>query len=200
VITKIDKSGKPFSGWTYSLGCYRSRLYQSRQASFLNSGGNEMFGQGNKVTLMKGNRKIEQRGSLGKTLSLKTTTNSPGDAEEHCTFHINIYSFKPDGYYYLSTNGNIHNFHKGITCSHHHHERQTVVFSSRIYMDEHVEKIVKQLTMTNASPSTCVRMLHRMDDLLHDVQTVANTFNKAKKSLLEEKGVDKSSTKAQQLI
>jgi hypothetical protein len=74
VITKSVKSGKPFSGWTYSLGCYRSKLYQSWQASFLNSGGNggnEMFEQGNKVALMKGNRKIDQRGPLGKTLSRK---------------------------------------------------------------------------------------------------------------------------------
>jgi hypothetical protein len=54
--------------------------------------------------------------------------------------------------------------------------------------------------MTNSSPSTCVRMLHRMDDRLYDVQTVANIFNKAKKILLEEKGVDTSSTKAQQLV
>jgi hypothetical protein len=94
----------------------------------------------------------------------------------------------------------MHNFHKGITCSHHHRERQTVVFSSRTDMDEHVEKMVKQFAMMNASPSTCVRMLHTMDDRLYDVQTVANIFNKAKKSLLEEKRVDTSSTKAQQLI
>jgi hypothetical protein len=41
-----------------------------------------MFEQGNKVTLMKGNRKIEQRGPLGKTVSRKTTPNLPLDAEE----------------------------------------------------------------------------------------------------------------------
>jgi hypothetical protein len=41
-----------------------------------------MFEQGNKVTLMKGNRNIEQRGPLGKTLSRKTTTTLPLDAEE----------------------------------------------------------------------------------------------------------------------
>jgi hypothetical protein len=115
----------------------------------------------------------------------KTTTTLPVDAEERCPFRINIYYFKPDGYYYLSTNGNIHNFHKGITCSHHHHERQTVVFSSCTDMDEHVKKMVKQFAMMNASPSTCVRMLHRIDDCLYDVQTVANIFNKAKKSVLE---------------
>jgi hypothetical protein len=160
-----------------------------------------MFEQGNKVTLMKENRKIEQRGPLGKTLSRKTTTTLPLDVEERCPFSINIYYYvKPDGYYYLSTNGNIHNFDKGITCSHHHHERQTVVFSSRTNMDEHVEKMVKQFAMTNASPSTCVRMLHWMDDRLYDVQTIANIYNKAKKGLLEEKGVDTSSTRAQQLI
>jgi hypothetical protein len=43
-------------------------------------------------------------------------------------------------------------------------------------------------------------MLHRMDERLYDVQTVANIFNKSKKSLLEEKGVDTSSTKTQQLV
>jgi hypothetical protein len=32
VTTKSVKTGKPILGWTYSLGCYRSRLYQSRQA------------------------------------------------------------------------------------------------------------------------------------------------------------------------
>jgi hypothetical protein len=67
-------------------------------------------------------------------------------------------------------------------------------------MDKHVEKMVKQFAMMNASPSTCVRMLHRMDDRLYDVQTVANTSDNAKNILLEEKGVDTSSTKAQQLI
>jgi hypothetical protein len=77
VTTKSVKTGKPILGWTYSLGCYRSRLYQSRQASFLNSVSSEMFERGNKVTLMKGNSKIEQRGPLGKTLSPKTTTTLP---------------------------------------------------------------------------------------------------------------------------
>jgi hypothetical protein len=149
---------------------------------------------------MKGNRKIKQRGPLRKTLSRKMTTTLPLDAEERCPFRINIYYFKPDGYYYLSTNGNIHNFDKGISCSHHHHERQTVVFSSRMDMDEHIEKMVKQFAIMKAFPSTCVRMLHRMDDCLYDVQTVANICNKAKKGLLEEKGVYTSSTKAQQLV
>jgi hypothetical protein len=185
VTTKSAKTGNTFLGWTYSLGCYRSRLYQSRQASFLNSGSNEMFEQGNTATLMKGYRKIEQRGPLGKTLSRKMTTTLPLDAEEQCPFRINIYYFKPNGYYYLSTNRNIHNFDNSITCSHHHHELQTVVFSSRMDMDEHVEKMVKQFAMTNASPSTCVRMLHRMDGRLYDVQTVANILNKFKKVLLE---------------
>jgi hypothetical protein len=161
---------------------------------------NLVFAQGDKATLMKGNMNIEQRGSLGKTLPRKTTTPLPVVEQKWCPFRINIYYHKSDGYYYLSTNGNVHNFQKGIICSHHHHERQTVVFSSRTDMDEHVEKMVKQFAMTNSSPSTCVRMLYRMDDRLYDVKTVANIFNKAKKILLEEKGVDTSSTKAQQLV
>jgi hypothetical protein len=130
----------------------------------------------------------------------KTTTTLPVVAQQRCPFRINIYYHKSDGYYYLSTNGNVHNFQKGIICSHHHHERKTVVFSRRTDMNEHVEKMVKQFAMTNSSPSTCVRMLHMMDDRLYEVHTVVNIFNKAKKSLLEEKGADTSSTKAQQLV
>jgi hypothetical protein len=202
VSTKSATSGIPVIGWTYSLGCVRSRLYQSRQTmrSFVKDGDNLVFELGNKATLMKVNRNIEQRGPLGKTLPRKTTTNLPVVAQQRCPFRINIYYHKSDGYYYMSTNGNVHNFQKGIICSHHYHERQTVVFSSRTDMDEHVEKMVKQFAMTNSSPSDCVRMLDRMDDRLYDVQTFANIFNKAKKSLLEEKGVDTSSTKAQQLV
>jgi hypothetical protein len=60
--------------------------------------------------------------------------------------------------------------------------------------------MVKQFTMTHYSPSTRVRMLHQMGNHLYDVQTVANIFKNANKSLLEEKGVDTSSTKTQQLV
>jgi hypothetical protein len=200
--TKSARSGIPVIGWTYSLGFVRSRLYQSRQTmrSFVKDGDNLVFALGNKATLMKGNRNIEKRGPIGKTLPIKTTTTLPVVAQQRCPFRTNIYYHKSDGYYYLSTNGNVNNFQKGIICSHHHHERQTVVFSRRTDMDEHVEKMVKQFAMTNSSPSTCVWMLHRIDDRLYDVQTVANICNKAKTILLEEKGVDTSSTKAQQLV
>jgi hypothetical protein len=189
-------------GWTYSLGCVRSRLYQSRQTmrSFVKDGDNHVFAQGKKATLMKCNRNIEQRGPLGKTMPRKTTTTLPVVAQQRCPFRINIYYHKSDGYYYLSTNGNVQNFLKGLICAHHHHERQTVIFSSRTDMDEHLEKMVKQFAVTNSSPSTCVWMLHRMEDHLYDVQTVANIFNKAKKSLLEQKGVDTSSIKGQKLV
>jgi hypothetical protein len=82
VQTKSAKSGIPVTGWTYSLGCIRSRLYQSRRImhSFLKDGGNDVFAQGNKSTLIKGNRNIEQRGPLGKTLPRKTTTTLPAGA------------------------------------------------------------------------------------------------------------------------
>jgi hypothetical protein len=202
VSTKSATSGMPVIGWTYSLGCVHSRLYQSRQTmrSFVKDGDTDVFAQGNNITLMKDNMNIEQRGPLGKMLPRKMTTTLHVIAQQRCPFRINIYYHKSDGYYYLSNNGNVQNFQKGLICSHHHHERQMVVFSSRTDMDEHVEKMVKQFAMTNSSPSTCIRMLHRMDDRLYDVQTVANIFYKTKKSLLEEKGVDTSSTKAQQLV
>jgi hypothetical protein len=202
VSTKSAASGIALIVWTYSLGCVRSRLYQSRQTmrSFVKDGDTHVSAQENKATLMKGNRNIEQRGPLGKMLPRKMTSTLPVVAQQRCPFRFNIYYHKSDGYYYLSTNGNVQNFQKGIICSHHHHERQTVVFSSRNDMDEHVEKMVKQFAMTNSSPSTCVQMLHRMDDRLYDVQTVATVFNKVNKSLLEEKGVDMLSTKSQQLV
>jgi hypothetical protein len=140
--------------------------------SFLKEGGNDMFAQGSKSTLTKGNRNIEQRGPLGKTLPQKTTTTLPVVSPQCCHFRINIYFYKYDGYYYLSTNGNVQNFHKGLIYSHHHHEIQAVVFSSRTDMDEHVEKMVQQFAMTIFLPYTCVRMLHWMDDRLYDIQTI----------------------------
>jgi hypothetical protein len=140
VLTKNAKSGIPVTGWTYSLGCIGSRLYQSRQTihSFLKDGGNDVFAQGNTSTLMKGNRNIEQICPLGKKPPRKTTTTLPVVSQQRCPFRMNIYYYKSDGYYYLSTNGNVQNFHKGLICSHRHHERQTVVFSIRTDMDKHV--------------------------------------------------------------
>jgi hypothetical protein len=67
-------------------------------------------------------------------------------------------------------------------------------------MDEHMEKMVKQCTMTNYLPPICVWLLNRMNYHLYDVQTVANICNEAKKILLKEKGVDMSSTKTHQLV
>jgi hypothetical protein len=88
VSTKSATSGIAVIGWTYSLGCVRSRLYQSRQTmrSFVKDGDNDVFVQGNKVTLMKGNRNIEQRGPLVKTLTGKTTTTLHVVAQQRCPF------------------------------------------------------------------------------------------------------------------
>jgi hypothetical protein len=44
--------------------------------------------------------------------------------------------------------------------------------------------MVNEFAKTNSAPSTCVRMLHRMDDSLYDVQTAADIFNKTNTSLL----------------
>jgi hypothetical protein len=76
VLTKNAKSRIPVPDWTSSLGFPCSRLYQSHltMRSFLEEGGSEVFAQGEKLTLMKGNRSIEQRGSLGKTIPRKMTT------------------------------------------------------------------------------------------------------------------------------
>jgi hypothetical protein len=75
VSTKNATSGIAVIGWTYSLGCVRSRLYRSHQTmrSFVKDGDNHVFAQENKAALMKGNRNIEQRGPLGKTLPRKKT-------------------------------------------------------------------------------------------------------------------------------
>jgi hypothetical protein len=63
-----------------------------------------------------------------------------------------------------------------------------------------VEKMVKQFAMANYLPFKCLRMLHRMDDHLHDVQTISNVFIKVNNIILEEKGMDTSSTKSQHRV
>jgi hypothetical protein len=47
---------------------------------FLEEGDDDVFAPGNKSTLTKGNRNIEQRGPLGKILLQKTTTTLPAVA------------------------------------------------------------------------------------------------------------------------
>jgi hypothetical protein len=64
--------------------------------SFLEDGDKDVFAQGNKATLMKGSRNIEQRGPLGKTISRKTTTTLPVAAQQWCPFRINTYYYKSD--------------------------------------------------------------------------------------------------------
>jgi hypothetical protein len=99
VLTKSAKSGIPVTGWTYSCGCVRSRLYQSCQTMrpFLKDVGNDVLAQGNTLTLMKGNRKIKQRGPLGgKTLPRKMTTTLPVGSQQWCPFRINMYYYKSD--------------------------------------------------------------------------------------------------------
>jgi hypothetical protein len=87
VLTKSAKSGIQVSGWTHSLGCVRSRLYQSRQKmhSSLKERGNDVFAQG-----------IEQRGPLGKTLPRKMTTNLSDVSKWQC-------SQLPQGLYVFNT-------------------------------------------------------------------------------------------------
>jgi hypothetical protein len=69
VSTKSATSGIAVIGWTYTLGCVCSHLYQIIQTMrpFFQDGDNHVFVQGNKATLMKGNMNIVQRGPLGKT-------------------------------------------------------------------------------------------------------------------------------------
>jgi hypothetical protein len=73
VKSKRAKSEIPVIGGTYSCSCVCSRLYQSRQTThlFLKGGGNDVLAQGKKMTLMKGNMNIEQRGLPGNTLAIK---------------------------------------------------------------------------------------------------------------------------------
>jgi hypothetical protein len=107
-----------------------------------------------------------------KDATKKKTTTLPVVAQKRCSFRTNIYYHKSNGYYYLSTNGNVHNFQKGFICSHHHHERQTVVLSSRIDTDENVEKMVKQFAMTNLSPSTDIMSFICASVINHDITKV----------------------------
>jgi hypothetical protein len=99
VLTKSARSGIPATGWEYSLGCVRIRLYQSHQAinSFIKEGGNDVFTQRDRSNLMKGNMNIEQIYPLGKTLTQKKTTTLPVVPQQCCHFSINIYYYKADG-------------------------------------------------------------------------------------------------------
>jgi hypothetical protein len=158
----------------------------------------------NTLVLMKGNRNIEQRGPLGKTLCTKKNNNYVACCcSTALTFpykYILLIINQMDTIIFQQMAMIRTSIRKGLIHSHRHHERQMVVFHSHTNMDEYMEKMVNQFAMTNYLPSTCVLMLHRMDDRLYDMQTVVNIFNEANKSVLEEKGLDMSSTKSQKLV
>jgi hypothetical protein len=130
--------------------------------SFLKDGGNDVFAQGNKLTLMKGNRNIEQRGPLGKTLQKKRkliclllfNNGVPFVSISTIKSLMDTIIFQPMAMF--RTSRRVLFVHITIMkdkywlCS----------VAGNTDMDEHVEKMVKQFTMMNASPSTCVRMLH----------------------------------------
>jgi hypothetical protein len=130
----------------------------------------------------------------------KTITAIPLDKVDVCPFPINVYYCATDGHHYLSSKGSVRNFLDGVHCSHVHHEKLSVLLSSQNDMDQHVVKMVKKNEICNSSPTTSVRMLHAMGDRLYDHQVVSNIFIKVNAALLEEMGVDTTTTKAQQLV
>jgi hypothetical protein len=172
VLKKANMTGKKVDGWTYMIGCVRSRIYQNRETTDRVKSREDVFAKDHKTTFIKGSRAKECRGSLGKTMPQKTTTTSPVDKEDCCPFSINVYYCATDGHHYLSSKGFVRNFLDGVHCSHLHHEIFVVLFSSRNDMDEHVVKMVKQFAMCNSSAATAVRMLHVMGGRLYDHQMV----------------------------
>jgi hypothetical protein len=78
------------------------------------------YASGVKVTTVKYNRGVEQRGPTGINQPRKMETSLPTPKNDVCPFKIKIHFNKKDDLFYLSKHGSVH--------THSHHFRRTILF------------------------------------------------------------------------
>jgi uncharacterized protein YlbG (UPF0298 family) len=150
------------------------------------------FASGMKVTTVKEDLRVEQRGPTGINQPQKMETSLPTLKNDVCPFKINIHFNKKDDLFYFSKHGSVHT-HSG-------HVRHTIIFSRADQLDKNVEKMIKDFEVANVKPSTASLLLHQMDDRVYDHNAISNVVAKAKKTLLSERGIDTKAASAQVLV
>jgi hypothetical protein len=150
------------------------------------------FASGMKVTIVKENRRAEQRGATGTHQPRKTEKSLPTRKEDICPFKTNIRFNKKDDLFYLSKNGSIYT-NSG-------HVRRTVIFARADQIDKNVPKMIKDFDVANVKPSTASRLLHQMEDHVYDPKAISNVIAKAHKTWLSDRSINTRAASAQVLI
>jgi hypothetical protein len=150
------------------------------------------FAAGMKVTTVKENLRVEQRGHTVINQPRKMETSRPTRKEDQCPLKINIRLNKKDDLFYLSK--------KGSVSSHCGHARRSVVFSRAYQIDKNVHKMLKDFEVANVKPSTASRLLHQIYDRVYDPKLISNIIIKAKNTWLSNRGINTKAASAQVLI
>jgi uncharacterized protein YlbG (UPF0298 family) len=145
-----------------------------------------------KITTVKENRHVEQRGPTSINQPRKTETSLPTLKNEVCPFKINIRFNKKDDLFYLSKYGSVHTYSG--------HVRRTIIFARADQLDKNVEKISKDFKVVNVKQSTAYRLLHQMDDRVYNPKAISNVVAKAKQTWLLERGIDTKAASARVLV
>jgi hypothetical protein len=128
--------------WT--LSCTRNRMFEDKACKHEYENGDAQFAAGIKVTTVKVNHMVEQRGPKGINQPRKTETAGPTRKEDQCQFKINIHLNLKDDLFYLSK--------KGSVVTHCGHARRSVIFARTAQINKNVEKMLKDLEVANVKP------------------------------------------------
>jgi hypothetical protein len=175
-----------------TLFCTRNRIFEDKACKREYYDGGAHFAAGIKVTMVKENSRVEQRGSMRINQPRKMERSGPKMKEDQCPFKINIPLNKKDDFFYL--------YKKGSVASLFGHVRRRVIFARADQIEKNVQKMLKDFDFANVKPSAASRVLHQIDDRVYNPKVVSNIIIKANNTCISERGINTKAASTQVLI
>jgi hypothetical protein len=133
----FHKSKHMAQATVWIMSCTRNKIFEDRACKCKYVNNEAQYAAGMKVTTVKENCRVEQRGPTGINQPRKMETSLPTLKNDVCPFKINICFNKKDDLFYLSKNGTVHT-RSG-------HVRRTIAFARADQVNKNVEKRIKDL-------------------------------------------------------
>jgi hypothetical protein len=175
----------------WKVSCTHHRMAENKACKLNYVNPDAQFAAGMKVTTVRENRWVEQRGPTGINQPRKMETSLQTLKEDICPFKINIDFNKKGDLFYLSKNGSVHTDSGHVRC--------TVMFARGDQLDKNM-KTLKYFDVANVKPSTDSPLLHQMDGHVYDPKVISNVIAKAQKTWLSDRGINTTAASAQVLI
>jgi uncharacterized protein YlbG (UPF0298 family) len=177
--------------WT--LSCTHNIMFEDKACKREYEDGYAQFAAGMKVTMVKENLRVEQRGPTGINQPRKMETSRPTRNEDQCPLKIKIHLKKKDELFYLSK--------KGSVSSHLVHVRYSVIFTRADQIYKNMQKMLKDFEVTkNVKPSTASSLLHQFYDHMYDPKLISNIIIKEKNTWLSDRGINTNAGSAQVFV